>query len=388
MRPSSQSVDIAAMKSAGRPVVVSAEVPLVEQDDDGHRKRAGDRQLIGKGHCRERIGACRSRRSSSRTAERSRSASFEPSGSSRSEPSPSTPRRTAGRPTSRMPTRRTCSARALRPRRTSPRSGSWTSRCGRGRTRSIPGYGFLAENAPFARLIEDAGLVWIGPPPEAIEAMGSKIAARERMRAAGVPVVPGTTEPLESVEQLVRDRRRARLAARDQGLRRRRRQGPQGRPQRGRGRVGARVGSARGRGVLLRRHGLHRALPRGPAPRRGPDHRRRARHRPLSRRARLHDPAPPPEARRGDAVARGRPGAARADRRDLRRRRAGGRLSQRGHDRGAPVARRRVVLPGDEHAHPGRAHRDRARDRAGSRPRADSHRGRKSRYRCVRKTCA
>jgi len=67
-----------------------------------------------------------------------------------------------------------------------------------------PGYGFLAENARFAELVEAAGLVWIGPPPAAIEAMGSKIAARERMRAAGVPIVPGTAEPLESADQLAR----------------------------------------------------------------------------------------------------------------------------------------------------------------------------------------
>jgi acetyl-CoA/propionyl-CoA carboxylase biotin carboxyl carrier protein len=66
-----------------------------------------------------------------------------------------------------------------------------------------PGYGFLAENAAFARACDEAGIVWIGPPASAIEAMGSKIESRWRLAVAGVPVVPGTTERVTTAEKVI-----------------------------------------------------------------------------------------------------------------------------------------------------------------------------------------
>jgi acetyl-CoA/propionyl-CoA carboxylase biotin carboxyl carrier protein len=74
-----------------------------------------------------------------------------------------------------------------------------------------PGYGFFAENAAFARRVIAAGIAWIGPHPDAIDAMGDKVRARQAMVAAGVPVVPGGTEPIPDLAG-------ARLAAQAYGL--------------------------------------------------------------------------------------------------------------------------------------------------------------------------
>jgi len=66
-----------------------------------------------------------------------------------------------------------------------------------------PGYGFLAESAPFARAVTEAGLVWIGPHPDAIVAMGSKVESRRIMARAGVPITPGTGDPVRSADAIL-----------------------------------------------------------------------------------------------------------------------------------------------------------------------------------------
>ena len=65
-----------------------------------------------------------------------------------------------------------------------------------------PGYGFLAENAGFARAVQGAGLVWIGPPPEAIDALGDKVTARHLAEQAGAPLVAGTRDPVSGVAEV------------------------------------------------------------------------------------------------------------------------------------------------------------------------------------------
>ena len=65
-----------------------------------------------------------------------------------------------------------------------------------------PGYGFLSENANFAQAVIDAGLIWIGPPPAAIRALGDKVSARKIAAKAGAPLVAGTKDPVECYEEV------------------------------------------------------------------------------------------------------------------------------------------------------------------------------------------
>ena len=99
-----------------------------------------------------------------------------------------------------------------------------------------PGYGFLAENAHFAEVLDECKIRWIGPRPEVIRLMGDKAKARQTAKAAGVPVLPGSQEPLEDAEQAARARGRGRLSGDPQGVGGRRRARHADRPRRGRAR--------------------------------------------------------------------------------------------------------------------------------------------------------
>ena len=241
-----------------------------------------------------------------------------------------------------------------------------------------PGYGFLSENAEFAQAVQDAGLLWVGPPPKVIDVMGSKIEAKQLVADAGVPTLPTWHDPLdvESYPVLVkasaggggRGMRLVRDASSSAGRRC--------------------VGPARGRVGVRRRHGVLRAL-RGAGPaHRGPDHRRLARQRGLARRAGVLDPAAAPEDHRGDAVAGRRP------------RCCGRSCAPRPSRPLAPSAtsaperssswssRRRatVLLPRDEHPAAGRApgHRTGGRHRPG----AAAVAGGRGRHAAVRRAAA
>ena len=162
-----------------------------------------------------------------------------------------------------------------------------------------PGYGFLSERAAFARAVTDAGLVFIGPPADVIDAMGRKDRAREIAVAAGVPVVPGrrlerrptwTTVAAEVGFPLLV---KAAAGGGGKGMRIVR--------ARGRARRRRRRRPARGGGRVRRRHHALRAVRRARPPHRGADPRRRARQRRPPPRARLLGAAPPPEGARGGA---------------------------------------------------------------------------------------
>ena len=226
-----------------------------------------------------------------------------------------------------------------------------------------PGYGFLSEREAFPVALAKAGVVFIGPNPKAIAAMGDKIESKKAAAKAKVSTVPGHLGVIEDDKQAVK-------IANEIGY------PVMIKASAGGGGKGMRIAYSASRGggrlrpleiggeiVVRRRPHVHREVHRQSAPHRDPGAGRQARQRHLSRRARVLDPAPQSEGDRGGAVAIARRGHAKKDGRAGGRAGQGGRLRQRRHRRVRRRPGQELLLPRNEHAAPGRASGDRTHHR-------------------------
>ena len=256
IRPSNQSVAIATQKSAVAQYSLCGKLPREQEHDERDGERAGDGQLIGEAHRLGENTPPMALFSKVLVANRGEIAirifrTLRELGigsvavySEADRDALHAARRRRGVPARPRPGRRELSRR-----RADPRGG----RRAPAPRRSIPGYGFLAENAAFARAVEDAGLDVDRPAARGDRADGLEDERAHAMQAAGVPIIPGTTEPVESADEVLRLGEEigypllVKAAAGGGGKGMKVVAAPR------RGRAGVRVGAARGREVLRRR---------------------------------------------------------------------------------------------------------------------------------------